>query len=98
MKCRSCGTEIADKAIICFKCGAATSDPVRQPYVAPKKSVLLPLLGWLVVLCGGLTIYWAAEAGAAAGTDSGYRTYIGIALVAAGLMMVFSSLFKRRRR
>jgi hypothetical protein len=31
MKCRHCGTEIADKAIICFRCGAGTTDPVRQP-------------------------------------------------------------------
>lgn len=31
MKCRNCGTEIADKAIICFRCGAGTTDPVRQP-------------------------------------------------------------------
>ena len=31
MQCRSCGTEIADKAIVCYRCGAATSDPVRKP-------------------------------------------------------------------
>jgi len=31
MKCRSCGIEIADKALICYKCGAATTDPVFQP-------------------------------------------------------------------
>ena len=31
MKCRQCGTEIAEKALICYKCGAATTDPVHQP-------------------------------------------------------------------
>jgi hypothetical protein len=31
MKCRNCGTEIADKAIVCFRCGASTADPVRRP-------------------------------------------------------------------
>jgi hypothetical protein len=31
MICRSCGTEIADRAIVCYRCGAATTDPVRQP-------------------------------------------------------------------
>ena len=31
MTCRSCGIEIADKALICYKCGAATTDPVFQP-------------------------------------------------------------------
>ena len=28
MTCRKCGTEIAAKAIICYKCGAATTEPV----------------------------------------------------------------------
>jgi len=31
MNCRQCGTEIAEKALICYKCGAATTDPVYQP-------------------------------------------------------------------
>ena len=31
MLCRSCGTEIADKALICFRCGTATSEPRVQP-------------------------------------------------------------------
>ena len=31
MRCRSCGTEIADKAIVCFRCGASTAEPIRQP-------------------------------------------------------------------
>jgi hypothetical protein len=31
MICRQCGTEIAGKALICFKCGAATTEPAFQP-------------------------------------------------------------------
>ena len=31
MQCRNCGIEIADKALICFRCGAATTDPVFKP-------------------------------------------------------------------
>ena len=27
MVCRQCGTEIAAKAIICYKCGMATAEP-----------------------------------------------------------------------
>jgi uncharacterized membrane protein YvbJ len=26
MRCRNCGTEIADKALICFRCGTATTE------------------------------------------------------------------------
>ena len=31
MNCRKCGTEIADKAIVCYKCGTATTEPVFRP-------------------------------------------------------------------
>ena len=31
MLCRQCGTEIADKALVCYRCGAATTDPVYKP-------------------------------------------------------------------
>jgi uncharacterized membrane protein YvbJ len=32
VKCRHCGTEIADKALICYRCGNATTEPrVKAP-------------------------------------------------------------------
>ena len=31
MNCKTCGTEIADNALICFRCGEATHQPERQP-------------------------------------------------------------------
>ena len=37
MICRSCGTEIAEKALICYKCGAATTDPIYQPPSAARR-------------------------------------------------------------
>jgi hypothetical protein len=37
VKCRHCGTEIADKAIVCFRCGRATTDPVRTPAAARRR-------------------------------------------------------------
>ena len=33
MRCRNCGTEIADKALICYRCGTATSEPTFKPPV-----------------------------------------------------------------
>lgn len=36
MKCRNCGTDIAEKALICYRCGTATTEAKYQPYVAPK--------------------------------------------------------------
>ena len=50
MICRSCGTEIADKAIICYRCGAATTDPVRKPVALRRRRRALPALLVLIVL------------------------------------------------
>ncbi len=51
--CRICGTEIAANALICFKCGAATSDPRVPPPAAAggpsRRSVVTYLLLALVV-------------------------------------------------
>jgi uncharacterized membrane protein YvbJ len=38
MKCRECGTEIADKALICFRCGASVVEAVNKPFVAKKRT------------------------------------------------------------
>jgi hypothetical protein len=35
MTCRNCGTEIADKALICYRCGEATTAPRIAPPAAP---------------------------------------------------------------
>jgi uncharacterized membrane protein YvbJ len=37
MRCRNCGTDIADQALICFKCGTATTEAKYQP-AAPRRS------------------------------------------------------------
>jgi hypothetical protein len=37
MQCRKCGTEIADKALICYRCGTATTEAKYQPYVKPSR-------------------------------------------------------------
>jgi hypothetical protein len=31
MQCRYCNTEIADNALICYRCGRATTDPKVRP-------------------------------------------------------------------
>jgi len=36
MTCRNCGIQIAEKALICYRCGTATTEAKHQPYVAPK--------------------------------------------------------------
>ena len=65
MKCRNCGTEIADKALICYRCGTATTEAKYQPYVRPKRRrtstiicvviaiALLVLLAWFLLHSAG---------------------------------------------
>jgi uncharacterized membrane protein YvbJ len=31
VQCRNCGAEIADKALICYRCGTATTEAKYQP-------------------------------------------------------------------
>jgi hypothetical protein len=33
MICKSCGTEIADRALVCYRCGRATAEPAVKPGV-----------------------------------------------------------------
>ncbi len=37
MQCRHCGTEIADNALICYRCGTATTEAKYKP-AAPRRS------------------------------------------------------------
>jgi hypothetical protein len=62
MRCTHCGTEIADKALICFRCGRATSEPRVKPpaqtslFERRRRSV------WPVVLAAGGAVAAAAAA------------------------------------
>ncbi len=48
MICRSCGTEIADKAIVCYRCGTGTTEPLRKPAEIRRRRT--PVWVWLVVV------------------------------------------------
>jgi hypothetical protein len=50
MKCRNCGTEIADKALICYRCGEATTTPKVAPPPPPRERGPLPLVLAILVL------------------------------------------------
>ncbi len=50
MKCRNCGTEIADKALICYRCGTATTEPRVKPPAAKRRRSTVPAVLALLVL------------------------------------------------
>ena len=49
MICRNCGIEIADKALICYRCGTATAEAKFKP-AAPKHRSSFPLIASVIVL------------------------------------------------
>jgi hypothetical protein len=58
MKCRSCGTEIADKAIVCYRCGTGTTEPVRKPAAVPPARRPLPWVVLAIVLVAAALGLW----------------------------------------
>jgi hypothetical protein len=54
MICRQCGTEIADKAIVCYRCGTGTADPVRKPAEIRRRGKVVPLIVLALLLLAAL--------------------------------------------
>ena len=94
MLCRHCGTDIADKALICYRCGAATTDPIYKPPSAAGRGSSLSTIATLValVLLVGIALYM----GRAASGET--PRYVSWAAVAAALVVVIVRAVARRRR
>jgi zinc-ribbon domain len=55
MKCRNCGTEIAEKALICFRCGTATTEPrIAPPPVKPARGPIPVAIAMLVIIAAAV--------------------------------------------
>ena len=50
MKCKNCGTEIADKALICYRCGTATTEPIFKPAPGRPRSSPASLIASMLAL------------------------------------------------
>ena len=64
MKCTHCGATIADKALICYRCGNATTEPRIKPpddvslFERPRRS-RLPLVAIVVLILLAIIAAWA---------------------------------------
>jgi uncharacterized membrane protein YvbJ len=67
MTCKHCGTEIADKALICYRCGQPTAEPRIKPptqgsiFVKRRRSKLPWLLALLLLVA--LILLWFVRGG-----------------------------------
>lgn len=93
MLCRQCGTEIADKAIVCYRCGAGTTDPVRKP--APIRRRSNPLLSFVLVALLLLLALYMGQASRTAADPDTLQTIAGIC-VGAALMLFILRIVRRR--
>lgn len=90
MKCRACGTEIADKAIVCFRCGTPTDVPAARERRRPRSRT--PVSAWVLVLIVVIALgVWLLPP---AMTEGGSRLYLGYA----GLVLAAAVVWWLRRR
>ena len=54
MQCRTCHAEIADKALICYRCGTATTEAKYKP--APIRKSRTPLVAIVVAVLVALAV------------------------------------------
>ena len=50
MICRNCGIEIADKALICYRCGTATTEAKFKPAAPKHRSSSFLLVGSILAI------------------------------------------------
>ena len=93
MQCRTCGTEIADKAIVCFRCGAATTDPVRKAVVIPKSGGPLPFVVAAVMILTALVLAYISQGSADA---ERWRAAAVVVSGAAAVVLVMGILRRRK--
>jgi hypothetical protein len=55
MQCRNCGTEIADKALICYRCGTATTEAKYKPF-EPARGRSTSTIVWVVIAVAVLVL------------------------------------------
>jgi uncharacterized membrane protein YvbJ len=91
MICRKCGTEIADKALICFRCGTATTEAKFKPAISRRSSPNIVLTVVALVLLVIVALYMGR---AAAGEVPRYLTWT--AATVAAVVLVLRLLMRRR--
>jgi len=90
--CRSCGAEIADKALICYRCGTATTEAAFKPPPSRRSSASLVASAVVIILLAGIALYLSRTEGG--GSAPAYYSWIA---VAAGLLIAGIRAYLRRR-
>jgi len=94
MKCRNCGAEIADKALICYRCGTATTEAKYQPAPLARGGSRSGLVATVIALAL-IAVLFVVMGRVAVGETSQYVRYAAVALA---VVIVALRAYARRRR
>ena len=94
MICRSCGTEIADKALICYRCGTATTEARFKPAAVPRRSPWSLIVSVIAIVVLALAALYVRQ------TESGgnSRLFNWLAVAVAVVVVVIRAYLRRRKR
>jgi uncharacterized membrane protein YvbJ len=93
MQCRNCGAEIAEKALICYRCGTATTEARYKPAASRRGSrsgLIATVLAIAIVVAAGLFL------GRSADSPESSRV-ITAAVIAVAVVVVALRAYARRR-
>ena len=93
MQCRSCHAEIADKALICYKCGTATIEAKYQPAPLPRASSRSGLVPTVIALA----LLAAAALYVERVSNAGASEWVAYVAVAAAVIIIGIRAYARRR-
>jgi uncharacterized membrane protein YvbJ len=94
VQCRNCSAEIADKALICYRCGTPTTEAKFKPHVARRSSSRASLVATALALV--LLVLAALYLGR---LPSGQTPRIVTwAIVAIAVVIIVLRAYARRRR
>jgi uncharacterized membrane protein YvbJ len=94
MQCRNCGAEIADKALICYRCGTATTEAKYKPAAVRNRGSRSSLI--VSVLAVALLLLLALYMGRLPSGDT--PRYVSWTAAALALVVVVLRAYLRRRR
>lgn len=89
MICRNCGTEIAEKAIVCYRCGTSTTEPLRKPAeIRRRRGLLLPFVALVLLALAALFLGQAGQTVVPVAYRIPSEILIAVALVVAVLRII----------
>jgi hypothetical protein len=94
MQCRNCDAEIADNALICYRCGTATTEARYKPAVPARRRSASSLV--ITVIAVALLVVAGLYLGRVPSGQS--PRWVTILLIALALLVVTARAYLRRRR